>query len=73
MTQLHSHYVLTVNATGQEFIEPFTANNLHRIVFGAHESLASEGGLTHEQASHQLAIWNRSQAVHRQEFSYRLA
>lgn len=61
-----THYVLTDNATGVEYVEPF-AGQVHSILgpIGA-------DGLTYDQATRQIAIWNRSQAVHRQEFSYRL-
>lgn len=69
---LFSHYVLTDNATGTEYVEPFTASNVHAIVDGAAAALTDGRGLTYDQAARQVAIWNRSQAVHRQEFSYRL-
>lgn len=69
---LFSHYVLTDNATGAEYVEPFTEANCDRIVGPVADAL-SGGGLPYDQASRQIAIWNRSQVVHRQEFSYRLA
>lgn len=61
-----THYVLRDNATGEEFTEAF-AGQCHAVV-----GPVADGGLTYDQARQQLDIWNRSQAVHRQEFSYRL-
>lgn len=66
---LHTHYVMTVNATGEEFVEPFSGQ-VHGLVAGA--NIAHQGGITQDQAQLQIAIWNRSQAAHRQEFTYRL-
>ena len=69
---LYSHYVMTVNATGAEYIEPFTVAQANHIGEPA-EAITEDGGLPHAQASRLIAIWNRSQLAHRQEFSYRLA
>lgn len=62
------NYVLTDNATGTEYVLPFAPSDFHRVVGvpAGHEP-------TLDQARQQIAIWNRSQLVHRQEFSYRLA
>lgn len=61
-------YILTDNATNIDYVLPFTASDFHQIVGvpAGHEP-------TIDQARQQIAIWNRSQLVHRQEFSYRLA
>lgn len=72
MSNLFSHYVLTVNATGAEYVEPFTVAQAASVGAPA-ESITEDGGLPHEQASRLISIWNRSQVAHRQEFSYRLA
>lgn len=63
---LKMNYVLTDNATGTEYVQAFTANDFAAgaVVDGAEP--------TEEQARRQIAIWNRSQVAHRQEFSYRL-
>lgn len=68
----YSHYILKVNATGEEFKEPFTVAQAASVGEPA-EAITEDGGLRYEPASRLLAIWNRSQVHHRQEFSYRLA
>lgn len=65
-----THYTVTHNETGHSWNAPFTASGVHSIVGGALEALAAGNGLTHEQATQQLDIWNRAQSAHRQEFTY---
>jgi hypothetical protein len=68
-----THYVMTDNATGEEFTNAFAATDFHNIVEGAAAAIADAGSVSYEQAAQQIAIWTRSQEVHKQEFSYRLA
>lgn len=68
----YSHYVLTCNADGAEYVEPFTETHAAGLGLPS-EVITEDGGLPYDQATRLLSIWNRSQVAHRQEFSYRLA
>jgi hypothetical protein len=59
-------YSLIDNATGVTTTHNFSLEDIHSIVG------VENGEPTRAQAQHQIDIWNRSQVVHRQEFTYRL-
>lgn len=67
------NYILTDNATGTRYVQAFKPGDFHRIVVDPVVANTPGWQPSHEEAIHQIDIWNRSQIHHRQEFSYRLA
>lgn len=62
-------YIVRDNHSGAEWSADFKASDFHSCING----VATTWPPTIDQALQQIAIWNRAQAAHRQEFSYRLA
>lgn len=70
----YTHFTLTDNATGAEYVTPFTRTcGLHG---ATSEDLAATDrgeGVSQELAINTVTIWNHSQGIHSREFSYKLA
>lgn len=68
---MHDQFILTDNATGEEFLTTITSRDLPET--WREEFHANGGRLSTERMQALLASWNRAQVAHRNEVSYKLA